>query len=187
MRTWKILSLLLIAALAAGTACNDDDDHGDRDGDHHQMNGHDEHEHSSADNGDSAPSARMKGRWADAAVGDRVRMRIRGGEDQPSAQYTLTVEEIHRDKIVLKRSLSANVPEVPALPGGAAAPDLSEMTSSTYEVPRAANPWENLPGEMPSPGQVPAKTGTQTLTIDGKSVSTTVYEADTPSISKVKY
>ncbi len=188
MRTWKILSLLLIPMLIAGPACNDDDHHADRDADHHQMNGHDEHGHSSTGDGDSTPSAGMQqGRWAHAAVGDRVKLRIRPGEGQPAVMQTLTVEEVHRDKVVLKRSIAANLPGLPTLPGGSAAPDLSEMTTSTYEVKLSANPWENLPGEMPAPGQVPARTGTETLTIDGKSVSTTLYEAQTPSIGTVRY
>lgn len=186
MRTWKILPLLLILALMAGTACNDDENHADRDADH-QMDSHDGHDHSSNGNGDSTSSTAMKGGWADAAVGDRVKLRIRPGENQPSLTQTITVEEVHPDKVVLKRSIAGNLPGIPSLPGGAPAPDLSEMASSTYEVKLSAKPWQDPTRETPAPGQLPARTGTETLTIDGKSVSTTVYESEAPSIGTVKY
>jgi hypothetical protein len=122
--------------------------------------------------------------WADAKVGDRVKLRIHGGPQPRDVFRTTTVKEVSRESVVLEHQV---VVDMPSMPGMGQLPSVPAGSKTLDEVDRNAKPWQQSAQGAPDVPASPVKTGSESMTIDGKTVQATVYQADVPGMGQVKY
>jgi hypothetical protein len=193
MKAFVTLWIIVALALIGPGACNDDESPSKTE--NGESATHADHDHSSHDHGDG--NDQMAGAddatdpWAGVKVGDMVKIRTTapagGGVDAPASILTRTVKSISQDKVVLSQSMSVEgMPTMPNMPG---VPGQGGMPVQEITVQRSASALptvRSLPASDVA-AMEPEKTGTETLTIAGKAIETTVYEAQAPTVGKVKY
>lgn len=188
-----LLLALICAALLVVPACNDSDENDSGNGSA-QTTRNESGQGGPANAGSNDPPltdaasddsrAPISPAWTDAAVGDSVKIRIQGGPQPGKVFRTTTVKDVSRDTVVLEHEMQVDMPNMPGL---GQLPSVPAGNKTIEEVDRNAQPWQQSAQGSPDVDRVPVKTGTESLTIDGKTVSTTVYQTQAPGVGEIKY